>query len=697
MAHKKLKPYKQFCFVDCAIGGAHNRNNVYHIDDLPVTADMVDAYTTMFLFQQEYKEHVESMGSVRGADQFAVWSPYVWFDIDAGNLDDATTDMQTLLRGLQSMEADAHTVVFFSGAKGYHIGVDSRLFGLVPSTNLPDQMRVICTQLASLFSITIDACIYNHNRLWRIPNTVHSKTKLRKIQLPFQQALSLSTAKICALANKLPKTAVCGYTISPTDVVEPSLSRFVDEAETGKVTKSDGWAVPPLAGRQLQIVQGGLNWLLAQGVKRGNRDNEALLRAAECRKLGFNSDKCLELLEEWNELNDPPLAVRDLTRIITSAYQGAGYDFGTNSESLRVAREHGEKQLNTLVKSPVVGSDDDEPRPRSFSELLAMGDDNFDAPEEVGSWISWRKYITLLVGDPKLSGKSTLCTWEAVAALKKGYRVLWVSPDEARRDIVYRFHEANITQYGEQLMIAGDGDVPRDWKKLGEWIVKQQADLVILDSIHSLFPLLDAKGKVPESSETSQWHLLTGALRPIAIDGNVAVVWIHHANKGDGKASGSVGIVAAVDVVVRLIPLSACNGHRRKLSFIGRRINKDCALDYVDEKTGYKEVKDWKTEMKNQPVSIIAEMRIWVMSWIGEHITQSTTFTSGEIRDAYRADKQQNPDDSNRMGEILAGLVKDGMLHMGGSRTGHRKYTVTNTAAFINTTASDLMEDNDEE
>ena len=120
--------HSDFKFIDLAVNGATKRNHVVDLNDLSISKDAVDTYTTMFRFRKEYQEHVESTGSVRGADKFKCWSDYLWFDIDATDLQDATIDMQALLRGIKSMGVLDRTVVFFSGSKGYHVGIDSGAF-----------------------------------------------------------------------------------------------------------------------------------------------------------------------------------------------------------------------------------------------------------------------------------------------------------------------------------------------------------------------------------------------------------------------------------------------------------------------------------------------------------------------------------------------------------------------------------------
>lgn len=667
--------YPEFRYVDVAIGGVTKRNCVHTIDDLPSMVDQVDCYTTMFLFKEEYQKHVKSTGSVRGADQFKVWSPYLWFDIDAPDLQDATIDMQALLRGVRSMGVLDHVVVFFSGSKGYHIGIDAGVFGFEPSQTLPDQMRRVATQIASLFNIdTLDTKVYNHNRLWRVPDTFHGKTKLRKTVLKPEKAIEMSVDEIKRVASsgkgrRGPRYVGCDNT-EPVD----SLVRLSREASAGAVEKSANWDAPPLSDRRAKIIMAGLDYLLEHGVTRGDRDNEALLRASECRKIGLTEDECLSKMLDWNRLNEPPLTAPDVERVVSSAYTGPGYDFGTNHDSLRIAREQGRKSIDEIDVEKLLNgnnteTDDDKfvRRPRSVSELLAGGAEP-DAPETVGEYFSWRKRITLLVGREKYSGKSTLCTFEVMAALRKGYRCLWVSPDEPREDILYRLVKAGVREYADQCVIASDMDVPNSWPELGQFIVDAKPDIIILDSIHSLFPIIN-NGKVPDSSESAEWQKLVAKLRPLAIALDASVVWLHHANKATGLSAGSIGITAAVDAIVNLGTVRKPN--RRTLQYLGRRVNStfNCALDYLDEEKGYERVKDWNQSMQNEhdeksKNEVVLE---WLMEFVASH--ESDTFERAEAMEAYRSHFNEDPDKGRAFKIALAELRKQNII--GWDKTKH--------------------------
>jgi hypothetical protein len=663
--------HTEFTFVDLAVGGATKRNNVVKLDKLPIPKDATDTYTTMFRFREEYQKHVDTTGSVRGASKFEVWSDYLWFDIDASDLQDATIDMQALLRGIKSMGVIDETIVYFSGSKGYHVGIDSGVFGFEPSQDLPDRMRYTCTQIASLFHVEIDTKIYNHNRLWRVPNTYHSKTKLRKTQLDMGIAMESSIEDIKKIASSSKNRGHRGYVLCDNVVPVESLVKLSHETSVGSIEKSANWDAPPLSDSRAKMMLASLDILLARGATRGDRDNEALLRASECRKLGFSEDDTLTKVLTWNKLNDPPLSSPDVDRVIVSAFTGAGYDFGTHHPSLKEAREAGRKSIEEIdvdaLLSGDIGTDDDDEvfvrRPRTLTELLDGGDAP-PMPELVGEWFSWRKRITLLVGREKLSGKSTICTFECVAALRKGYRVLWISPDEPCEDIVYRFAKAGGSEFSDQCIIAGDMNVPTSWSELGSFIAEAKPDIVILDSIHSIFPIIN-NGKIPDSSESAEWQKLVSKLRPLAIALNTAIVWLHHANKSTGLSTGSIGITSAVDAIVTMTP--ARKENRRQLSFIGRRVNSsnNCAIDYIDEVRGYKHVKDWDPKVQNEhdeksKNEIVLD---WLRDFVKTH--DGDTFERSECAQAYRDHFKEDPDQGRAFKSALSELRKVGEIGMG--------------------------------
>jgi hypothetical protein len=364
---------------------------------------------------------------------------------------------------------------------------------------------------------------------------------------------------------------------------------------------------PHLSKYRKELYCKSLDLLLAKGVKKsreGGRDNRAIVLASECRKCDFDIGEAGRLLSKWNELNDPPLTLDDLERVVRSAYTGEGYDFGESDDIIKKARKQARADIK---KNGLQNLDDDDDNnsnddneekdyksPPSLAEL--MTDPHLtERPKTVGRWVSWRQRITLLVGSAKRSGKSTLCTYESLVVLDSGGTILWVSNDEPLSDVVRRFKEANVSDADAArvrvLHSEITGVMPKTWKGLYDVIIEVAPDIVVLDSIHTLFPFFSEKHEVPESHETALWQAETARLRSAALAADAAVVWIHHENKS-GASAGSVGIEAAVDVIAHLRPFGKHSPNTRTLSFLGRFVgpSSNKILEYMNETDGYREI-----------------------------------------------------------------------------------------------------------
>ena len=278
--------YLEFAFVDVAVG-LKNRNNVKRLDELKIPIGTVDCFTSMYRFQQDFRDHVLQTKSVRGCNKLECFADYLFFDIDdPEDLNAATLAAQTLVRGLLSMAKPEHIVVAFSGCKGFSIGIVSSLFGFVPSTTLPNEMKIVAEQLASLFSVEIDTKIYESSRLWRLENTRHSKTGLYKTRLDTKKFPTMSLEEIQTLAAVKKGRKAPAYLLAP--VVKPSdtLCEFAKSAITkGYIQLKTEWDKPTLSARQRKVNQVALDHLLSIGIQQGQRNFECLVRASESCKL----------------------------------------------------------------------------------------------------------------------------------------------------------------------------------------------------------------------------------------------------------------------------------------------------------------------------------------------------------------------------------------------------------------------------
>jgi hypothetical protein len=163
-----------------------------------------EAYLSAFAFPRcEYVGHVRRIGSPRGYTGPAA-CPWLWFDVDRADLDEARRDTLTLARFLMrcypKLDCDAGLGVWFSGGKGFHLGIECWP-GNRPDPLAPAIAKRLALALANAAGVLIDPAIYDRQRLWRLPNSKHATSGLYKIPLTLGE-LELPVERICELARQ---------------------------------------------------------------------------------------------------------------------------------------------------------------------------------------------------------------------------------------------------------------------------------------------------------------------------------------------------------------------------------------------------------------------------------------------------------------------------------------------------------------
>jgi len=162
-----------------------------------------EAYLSAFIFGADFRRHLEGTGSTKG---FAgsCGSPWLWWDIDReGDIDAATRDARRLAAALvESYRLDGDELLsFFSGSKGYHLGLPLSLCGSpARSAEFNAVTRRLAERQAEQLGFATDAGVYDKVRLFRAPNSRHPKTGLHKRRLTFEELLHLKPAAVVELA-----------------------------------------------------------------------------------------------------------------------------------------------------------------------------------------------------------------------------------------------------------------------------------------------------------------------------------------------------------------------------------------------------------------------------------------------------------------------------------------------------------------
>jgi hypothetical protein len=162
-----------------------------------------EGYLSAFWYGVEFRRHLAATNSTKGFNGVC-WSPWLWFDIDREDIGQALHDARRLVAFLVDryrLDDDA-LLTFFSGSKGFHVGVPTALWLPSPSVTFHATTRRLAEALAVRAGIVIDVGVYDRVRAFRAPNSRHPKTGLHKRRLTFDELLGLSADAILRLAEK---------------------------------------------------------------------------------------------------------------------------------------------------------------------------------------------------------------------------------------------------------------------------------------------------------------------------------------------------------------------------------------------------------------------------------------------------------------------------------------------------------------
>lgn len=164
-----------------------------------------EAYLSAFQFGEDFRQLLESTGSTKGFAGLC-WSPFVWWDIDReDDLERALSDARRLagfiLARFTALDDD-DLLLFYSGSKGFHVGIPSALWAPSPLVDFNRLARRFAEHIAELAGVSLDSGVYDKVRAFRAPNSKHPKTGRHKRRLTLDELTGLSLDGILQLAEK---------------------------------------------------------------------------------------------------------------------------------------------------------------------------------------------------------------------------------------------------------------------------------------------------------------------------------------------------------------------------------------------------------------------------------------------------------------------------------------------------------------
>lgn len=319
-----------FNYVELIQDNIGNRGNIVTIDTKPTSNKEV--YRSVYLFSQDFKDYVNKNKSKNSSGiagyKGIVSIDYIPLDFDGDVL---STTLDLCKKYIQYLSSYWHIdcrrlKYYFSGSKGFHILIPADMILFKPSVDLPNQIKNFVRNLNTEFKedYSSDLSIYDRTRAFRVENTINQKSGLYKIQLLYNEIISLTAEQICILAKE------------PRTLTLPSIKIKTNKILQELFEKNEVKKEPIKQKEESKIVtRGKLCYAqILQGVKEGFRDNCALRLATHFRKEGMDYDTTLAAMLKWNEKNQPPMQDEEIERKTLSAYN-VDYDFGCNDDILQ--------------------------------------------------------------------------------------------------------------------------------------------------------------------------------------------------------------------------------------------------------------------------------------------------------------------------------------------------------------------------
>lgn len=276
-----------------------------------------ECYLSAFQFGEDIRRHLMETGSTAGFSGLC-WSPFLWWDLDSeGNLERAQSEAEALAESLVNRYGinPDDVLMFFSGSKGFHVGLPTGLWLPAPSVDFHRTARRFAAHVADAAAVTIDTGVYDRVRAFRAPNSRHPKTGLHKRRLTFAE-LSGPLDGILELAR-----TPAPFTIpAPAGTSEAARADWLAAADQ-VACESEAKAVRRTAGTGAMLTRSTLAFI-REGASQGDRHRLLFSAAANLGEFGCSPALAHALLTEAGL--DSGLAPKDVHRQIDCGLAAAG-------------------------------------------------------------------------------------------------------------------------------------------------------------------------------------------------------------------------------------------------------------------------------------------------------------------------------------------------------------------------------------
>lgn len=312
-------------------GGVQNntfRRNIFgeQNDENIINSFESDTYCTIYKYDNE---NIDSCNFI---------AP-LYLDLDIDNIEE---DYNKLIRDLKilihKLVTEFHVEqndiqIYFSGSKGFHLIISENIFGFEPGRTLNKDLKKVAVYLKA-YTLTkcIDTKIYDYKRLFRINNTINSKTGLYKVRVLYNDLINMSYDELIEYASKPKDIKADDYLYN--DKASESFTNLIE-----KLNKRDREKINIQVAKEYirkKELLPCVKYILQNGSPNGQRNNSTIALANSLFQVGYNQDEVIEIITTWNETkNEEPLPDREIRATIKSAYNNSKQNIYYGCSSFR--------------------------------------------------------------------------------------------------------------------------------------------------------------------------------------------------------------------------------------------------------------------------------------------------------------------------------------------------------------------------
>lgn len=312
-------------------GGVQNntfRRNIFgeQNDENIINSFESDTYCTIYKYDNE---NIDSCNFI---------AP-LYLDLDIDNIEE---DYNKLIRDLKilihKLVTEFHVEqndiqIYFSGSKGFHLIISENIFGFEPGRTLNKDLKKVAIYLKA-YTLTkcIDTKIYDYKRLFRINNTINSKTGLYKVRVLYNDLINMSYDELIEYASKPKDIESDDYLYN--DKASESFTNLIE-----KLNKRDREKINIQVAKEYirkKELLPCVKYILQNGSPNGQRNNSTIALANSLFQVGYNQDEVIEIITTWNETkNEEPLPDREIRATIKSAYNNSKQNIYYGCSSFR--------------------------------------------------------------------------------------------------------------------------------------------------------------------------------------------------------------------------------------------------------------------------------------------------------------------------------------------------------------------------